>query len=86
LLRSGEPAVAAFAPARVDVLGGITDYSWATSWNFPLANGVEAIAQHATDQVISAATPGPMALTERLVALRLTLLLEGDPHAASIAV
>jgi L-arabinokinase len=82
MLRSGEPAVAAFAPARLDVLGGIADYSGATVLELPLANGVVAMAQRATDQMIAVATIGPMAPTDRPATLPLAVLLEGDPHAA----
>jgi L-arabinokinase len=81
-LRRGEPAVAAFAPARLDVLGGIADYSGAIVLELPLANGVVAIAQRTTDARLSVMTTGPMAPAVRPVSLPLAVLLDGSPHEA----
>jgi hypothetical protein len=84
-LRAGEPAVAAFAPARLDVLGGIADYSGATVLEFPLACGVVAIAQRTSDGLLSAATTGPAAPAapaERPVMLPLEVLLGGTQRGA----
>jgi galactokinase len=76
-LRTTEPAVAAFAPARLDVLGGIADYSGATVLELPLARGVVAIAQCTSDGSLSVATTGPAAPAESPVALPLDILFGG---------
>lgn len=54
-----QPAVAAFAPARLDVLGGIADYSGAVVLEMPLECGVVAFAQWTDDGMLSVRTGGP---------------------------
>ncbi len=81
-LRAGEPAVAAFAPARLDVMGGIADYSGATVLELPLARGVVAIVQCADDGMLTASTCGPTAPNEQPVVLPLEVLLDGAPRVA----
>ena len=52
----GRPAVAARAPARLDVMGGIADYSGATVLEFPLARSAHVIAQATDDELFGART------------------------------
>jgi galactokinase len=81
-LRAEKPAVAAFAPARLDVMGGIADYSGATVLELPLARGVVAIVQCAADGMLAASTCGPTAPDEQPVALPLEVILDGSPRGA----
>lgn len=57
----GLPIVSAWAPARLDVMGGIADYSGATVLELPLARGVVVAAQITDDGALRACTHGPAA-------------------------
>lgn len=57
----GRPIVVARAPARLDVMGGIADYSGATVLELPLANGVVVALQASDEPTLSVSTGGPAA-------------------------
>ncbi|MCA1598375.1 MAG: hypothetical protein LC769_05045, partial [Chloroflexi bacterium] len=50
----GRPVVVARAPARLDVLGGIADYSGATVLELPLDRSVRVVAQATGDGLLVA--------------------------------
>ncbi|GAC1434791.1 MAG: hypothetical protein NVSMB65_08800 [Chloroflexota bacterium] len=56
LFRGGAPIIVARAPARLDVMGGIADYSGATVLEWPLAEGVYVAIQEADDGMMTART------------------------------
>jgi galactokinase len=57
--QAGRPAVLARAPGRLDVMGGIADYSGATVLQLPLRNSVYVAAQPSEDGRITVFTDGP---------------------------
>jgi galactokinase len=57
--RPGRPIALGHAPARLDVMGGIADYSGATVLELPLALGVRVAAQAAGDGLLAVRTDGP---------------------------
>ena len=77
--------VAAFAPARLDVLGGIADYSGAVVLEMPLGCGVVAFAQLTDDGMLAVRTGGPAlpTLATSSVAVPLALLDAPPPGHAS---
>ncbi len=77
--------VAAFAPARLDVLGGIADYSGATVLEMPLECGVVAFAQQTGDGMLAVRTGGPAlpTLAATSAAVPLTLLDSSEPERAT---
>src|SRR5262249_44504357 len=77
--------VAAFAPARLDVMGGIADYSGAVVLEMPLGCGVAAFAQSTDDGLLAVRTGGPAlpTLATSSVTVPLTLLDTHAPEHAS---
>src|SRR5918911_4806138 len=57
--RPGPPITLGHAPARLDVMGGIADYSGATVLELPLALGVWVSAQLGDDGLLAVRTDGP---------------------------
>src|SRR5919108_4542043 len=57
--RPGRPIALGHAPARLDVMGGIADYSGATVLELPLALGVWVAAQFGDDGLLAVRTGGP---------------------------
>ena len=57
--RPGRPVALGHAPARLDVMGGIADYSGATVLELPLALGVWVSAQLGDDGLLAVRTDGP---------------------------
>jgi len=80
------PIFVARAPARLDVMGGIADYSGATVLQLPLALGAVTAAQATTDGLLHAHTSGPgvpaQAHDYAAVTLPLSLLTDGPPALA----
>ena len=60
-LAPGVPAAVARAPARLDVMGGIADYSGATVLQLPLVLGALVAAQRTNTGLLEASTAGPAA-------------------------
>ena len=83
-LRPNEPVVVGRAPARLDVMGGIADYSGATVLELPLARGVYVAVQRTDDGVLSVRTGGPAVphLARTTAAIPLAVLLDGPIGAA----
>ena len=80
----GEGVVVAQAPGRLDVLGGIADYSGATVLELPLGlRATVAVAQDGSGE-LSACTGGPATAEQGRVSIRLPIaaLLDGSPDAA----
>lgn len=77
------PIMVAQAPARLDALGGIADYSGATVAEMPLACLAQAALQSTDDGILMVCTSGP-ALSTSLPPVRipLTCLTAGDPAGA----
>lgn len=84
IFTSNVPLALAYAPARLDVLGGIADYAGATVLEMPLACGVYAAAQASDDGLLSVQTDGPAvpAVKYRTVSVPLATLLDGERSAA----
>src|SRR5579871_992215 len=82
--RIGTPIVAARAPGRLDVMGGIADYSGATVLEMPLALGALAAAQRSEDDLLTVRTDGPAvpAVAHTTCSLPLSVLRDGPPEAA----
>lgn len=80
----GAPITIARAPARLDVMGGIADYSGATVLQLPLALAASVAVQPTGDGMLRVRTDGPAVptLDRREVALPLDALLDGPPEAA----
>ncbi|HEX8035397.1 MAG TPA: GHMP kinase [Ktedonobacterales bacterium] len=78
------PIAVGYAPGRLDVMGGIADYSGATVLELPLACGVFAAAQLSDDGLLTAATDGPTAptLSRTRVDVPLATLTTGAPDGA----
>jgi galactokinase len=79
---AGAPIAVGYAPGRLDVMGGIADYSGATVLELPLACGVFAAAQLSADGLLTAATDGPTAstLSRTRVDVPLPTLTLGTPE------
>ena len=79
--RLGRPIVVGYAPARLDVMGGIADYSGATVLELPLALGVRVAAQLGDDGLLAVRTDGPAVpqLARPDVSLPATVLRAGSP-------
>jgi galactokinase len=78
------PAVLARAPGRLDVLGGIADYSGATVLELPLALTVRVALQAADDGLLAVHTGGaevPL-LGRPDVTIPVDVLFDGEPDAA----
>lgn len=84
IFTAGAPMALAYAPARLDVLGGIADYSGATVLEMPLACGIYAAVQSSGDGLLTVQTEGPMVpdISRRSVSVLLTALRDGEPTAA----
>jgi galactokinase len=82
--RPGRPIVVGYAPARLDVMGGIADYSGATVLELPLALGVHVAAQLGDDDLLAVRTDGPAVprLARPAVSLPAAVLQEGPPGEA----
>ena len=76
--------VVARAPGRLDVMGGIADYSGATVLELPLALSATVAAQLSDDGLLTACTTGPEVppLANTVVSIPLQVLLEGPRDAA----
>src|SRR5207248_7450406 len=82
--RPGRPIVVGRAPARLDVMGGIADYSGATVLELPLGLGVWVAAQLGDDDLLAVRTDGPAVpqLARPDVSLPATVLRAGPPGEA----
>src|SRR2546430_6711459 len=82
--RPGRPIVVGNAPARLDVMGGIADYSGATVLELPLALGVCVAAQPGGDDLLALRTDGPAVppLARPAASLPATVLPAGPPGGA----
>src|SRR5437870_2764299 len=82
--RPGRPIVVGYAPARLDVMGGIADYSGATVLELPLALGVRVAAQLGDDDLLAVRTDGPAVprLARPDVSLPTAVLRAGPPGEA----
>src|SRR5919202_6995883 len=80
----GRPIVVGRAPARLDVMGGIADYSGATVLELPLALGVRVAAQLGADGLLAVRTDGPAVplLARPDVAVPVAVLQAGPPAKA----
>jgi len=80
----GQPIVLAWAPARLDVMGGIADYSGATVLELPLAHGALVAAQLSADDALTVRTGGPAVpqLVNRGARISTDVLYHGDPRDA----
>ena len=58
LLTFGHPAVVARAPGRLDVMGGIADYSGSLVLQMPIAEGTWVLAQSTTDGLVRVGSVG----------------------------
>src|SRR5438105_6537938 len=78
--RPGRPIALGHAPARLDVMGGIADYSGATVLELPLALGVRVAAQFG-DGLLAVRTDGPAVppLARPDVAVPVAVLQAGPP-------
>src|SRR5438874_535448 len=81
--RPGRPIALGHAPARLDVMGGIADYSGATVLELPLALGVRVAAQFG-DGLLAVRTDGPAVppLARPDVAVPVAVLQAGPPAEA----
>ena len=79
-----QPIVLARAPARLDVMGGIADYSGATVLELPLAHGALVAAQLSGDGLLTVRTDGPAVphLVNRGARISADALYHGDPKDA----
>src|SRR5919204_5807930 len=79
--RPGRPITLGHAPARLDVMGGIADYSGATVLELPLALGVRVAAQLGADGLLAVRTDGPAVplLARPDVAVPVAVLQAGPP-------
>jgi len=79
-----QPIVLARAPARLDVMGGIADYSGATVLELPLAHGALVAAQLSGDGLLTVRTDGPTVphLVNRGARISADALYHGDPKDA----
>ena len=79
--RPGRPIALGHAPARLDVMGGIADYSGATVLELPLALGVRGAAQLGDDGLLAVRTDGPAVppLARPDVAVPVAVLQTGPP-------
>lgn len=84
LFGSGRPIVVGRAPARLDVMGGIADYSGATVLELPLAHGVYVAAQQSDDGRLLVRTAGPATppLAHPVTSIPLAILRDGPPAQA----
>lgn len=84
VFRRDRPVVVAHAPARLDVMGGIADYSGATVLELPLAHGVRVAVQQADDGLLVVQTGGPAApaLAHATTSIPLAILRDGPPEEA----
>ncbi len=75
----GRKIVVARAPGRLDVMGGIADYSGATVLELPLALSATVAAQLSNDGLLTARTTGPEVppLSNTEISIPLRVLLEG---------
>src|ERR687888_1845591 len=80
----GRPIALGHAPARLDVMGGIADYSGATVLELPLALGVRVAAQLGDDGLLAVRTDGPAVppLARPDVAVPVAVLQAGTAPAA----
>src|SRR5919198_5911003 len=80
----GRPIALGHAPARLDVMGGIADYSGATVLELPLALGVRVAAQLGDDGLLAVRTAGPAVprLAHSAVSLPIAVLQTGSPGEA----
>jgi L-arabinokinase len=80
----GVPVLTARAPGRLDVLGGIADYSGATVLEIPLALSVRAVLQGTNDGMLAAWTSGAAVprLTKPIVAVPTSVLFDGKAEDA----
>lgn len=80
----GEPVVAARAPGRLDVMGGIADYSGALVLELPLALDATVAVQRSDDTLITVCTAGPAVphLGRNECAVPLDALRDGPPDSA----
>src|SRR2546430_12862350 len=79
--RPGRPIVVGYAPARLDVMGGIADYSGATVLELPLALGVRIAMQLGDDGLLAVRTSGPAVppLARPDVAVPVAVLQQAGP-------
>src|SRR5437764_2358112 len=82
--RPGRPIALGHAPARLDVMGGIADYSGATVLELPLVLGVWVTAQLGDDGLLAVRTDGPAVppLARPDVAVPVAVLQAGPPDEA----
>lgn len=65
-----EPLIIARAPGRLDVMGGIADYSGATVCEMPLAEAAFVALQGRSDEVLRVRTTAEVAVKEVTISLR----------------
>lgn len=83
-LHAGQPAWVGRAPGRLDVMGGIADYSGATVLELPLACCVVVAMQQSDDSLLHVCSEGPGAphLDAATLSIPAGALDEGPPGAA----
>ncbi len=79
----GRPVVVARAPARLDVLGGIADYSGATVLELPLDRSVRVVAQATGDGLLVARSDRTDGLRATVVEARVPRAVIDDGPAAN---